>query len=162
MNDVDGPLPGDARHLPPPAPEVERLWLNANLSLPRSCVAWHAMRAQGAGGQHVNTTASAIHLRFDVAASDLPEPVRDRLLAGRDQRLSRDGVVVIKAQQHRSQEQNRLAALARLASLIEVAQNPPRPRKPTRVPKSAKRRRVDDKTRRGSVKRLRRRDPGAD
>ena len=162
MNGEDDPGDPPSGGTPPPMAEVERLWLNASLSLPRPCVSWHAMRAQGAGGQHVNTTASAIHLRFDVAASDLPLPVRERLLAGRDQRLSRNGVVVIKAQQHRSQEQNRLAALARLASLIEVAQNPPRPRKPTRVPKSAKRRRVDDKTRRGSVKRLRRRDPGAD
>ena len=113
------------------------------------------MRAQGAGGQNVNKTSSAVHLRFDIRASSLPDMVKQRLLAQSDQRITDEGVVVIKAQQHRSLEQNREAALARLQSLIDAAATVPRIRRPTRPKRSAIRKRVDGKTRRGAVKRLR-------
>lgn len=129
---------------------------------PQLCIAdeeieWSAVRSQGAGGQSVNKTASAVHLRFDVAASSLPQDMKQRLLALRDQRISKDGVVVIKAQQTRSQDQNRVAALERLVELLQKAAVAPRVRRATRTPRSAKRRRVDDKTRRGQVKALRQR-----
>lgn len=127
--------------------------------LPLHEVELHAVRSQGAGGQNVNKTATAIHLRFDVQASCLPDEVKARVLACRDQRLSGEGVIVIKAQQHRSQEQNREAALQRLAQMLRAAFEAPRPRKVTRVSKSAKAKRTDEKTRRGQVKRLRRVPP---
>jgi len=114
-----------------------------------------AVRSQGAGGQNVNKTATAIHLRFDIVASSLADDVKQRLLARADRRISADGVLVIKAQQHRSQDHNRAAALARLQALIDDAATPPRPRTATRPPRSARRKRVDDKTQRGAVKRLR-------
>ena len=114
-----------------------------------------AIRAQGAGGQNVNKVSSAVHLRFDIGASSLPEPVKSRLLGARDQRVSRDGVLVIKAQQHRSLERNREEALARLHALVARAATVPRPRKPTRPTRSARRKRIESKTRRGQVKRLR-------
>jgi ribosome-associated protein len=115
------------------------------------------IRAQGAGGQNVNKVSNAIHLRFDVRASSLPEAVKARLLQLRDQRISADGVVVIKAQSHRSLEKNRDDALARLRELVARAATVPRPRRPTRPTKASKRRRVEEKVRRGQVKALRRR-----
>jgi ribosome-associated protein len=116
-----------------------------------------AIRAQGAGGQNVNKVSNAIHLRFDIHASSLPEPVKARLLHLRDQRVTADGVVVIKAQQHRSLEKNREDALARLNELVARAAAVPRPRKPTKPTRASKRRRVESKVRRGQVKALRRR-----
>jgi ribosome-associated protein len=115
------------------------------------------IRAQGAGGQNVNKVSNAIHLRFDVRASSLPEAVKARLLHLRDQRVSADGVVVIKAQQYRSLEKNRADALARLHELVARAAVVPRTRRPTRPTKASQRRRVESKVRRGQVKALRRR-----
>jgi ribosome-associated protein len=111
-----------------------------------------AVRAQGAGGQNVNKVSSAIHLRFDVAASSLPEAVKARLLASSDRRLSEDGVVVIKAQRHRSQELNRRDALERLNALVAKAAEVPLPRKPTRPTLASKRRRLEAKVQRSEVK----------
>ena len=134
----------------------EVLQVTPRLPLPLSQVRLEAVRSQGAGGQNVNKTATAIHLRFDVQASSLPEACKARLLARRDQRLTRDGVIVIKAQQFRSQEQNRAAALERLREMLAAASVAPRVRKATKVPRAARKQRVDDKTRRGRVKALRR------
>jgi ribosome-associated protein len=114
-----------------------------------------AVRAQGAGGQNVNKVSSAIHLRFDIRASSLPEFFKERLLALSDQRITRDGVVVIKAQQYRNQEQNRDDALARLVELINAAVVVQKRRRPTKASKAAKARRVDSKTARGRTKSLR-------
>ena len=111
-----------------------------------------AVRAQGAGGQNVNKVSSAIHLRFDVAASSLPDPVKARLLALHDRRLSEEGVVVIKAQRHRSQELNRRDALERLNALVARAAEVPPVRKPTRPTRASKRRRLEAKGARAEVK----------
>ena len=111
-----------------------------------------AIRAQGAGGQNVNKVSSAVHLRFDIGASSLPEGTKIRLLQLRDQRISGDGIVVIKAQAHRSLERNRFDALARLRELIELAAHVPVLRRPTRPTRNSQKRRVDTKVRRGQVK----------
>ena len=111
-----------------------------------------AVRAQGAGGQNVNKVSSAIHLRFDVAPSSLPEAVKARLLASSDRRLSEEGVVVIKAQRHRSQELNRRDALERLNALVAKAAEVPLARKPTRPTLASKRRRLEAKVQRSEVK----------
>lgn len=115
-----------------------------------------AIRAQGAGGQNVNKVASAVHLRFDIAGSAaLPERCKQRLLRGHDQRISSEGVVVIKAQQYRSLERNKAAALARLRGLLETGLVEPKPRKPTKPSAGAVRRRLDRKSRRGALKKTR-------
>ena len=114
-----------------------------------------AIRAQGAGGQNVNKVSSAIHLRFDVEASSLPQAVKQRLLQTRDRRITADGVVIIKAQNHRTQEKNRGEALSRLAELVRASLRAPRKRIPTRPSRAAKQRRMDSKKKRGSLKKLR-------
>ena len=114
-----------------------------------------AMRARGAGGQNVNKVSSAVHLRFDVAASSLPEGVKERLLALRDTRITQDGVVVIKAQQYRSQELNRADALERLNALVNSVAVPPRVRRATKPTYGSQQRRLQSKTQRGETKALR-------
>lgn len=132
------------------------LEINSQLSMPDEEIEMVAIRAQGSGGQNVNKVASAVHLRFDIRASSLPESVKGRLLCLRDQRISKNGVIVIKAQEHRTFEKNREAARQRLAQLIRKATVTLKRRRPTRPTGGAVRRRIDGKTRRGRLKALRR------
>ena len=114
-----------------------------------------AVRAQGAGGQNVNKVSNAVHLRFDIRASSLPEDVKQRLLRTGDQRVSRTGVVVIKAQSHRSLERNRADAFARLQALVAAVVHLPKPRKPTRPTRASKTKRLESKKHHSRVKALR-------
>jgi ribosome-associated protein len=118
-------------------------------------IVFEAIRAQGSGGQNVNKVSNAVHLRFDIRASSLPDVLKTRLLARRDQRISGEGVIVIKAQQHRSLEKNRAEALARLQALVAAAATLPRLRRATRPTLASERRRIESKLRRGQVKALR-------
>jgi ribosome-associated protein len=114
-----------------------------------------AVRSAGAGGQNVNKVSSAVHLRFDIAASSLPDWLKARLLALPDHRRTRDGVIVLKAQQHRSQDMNRAEAVARLHAIVAGAAHTPKARRATRPTKASKKRRLEEKSRRSRVKQLR-------
>ncbi len=131
------------------------LELSRNVAIPDNELELSAIRAQGAGGQHVNKTSTAIHLRFDIRASSLPEYYKERLLALNHHLITADGVVIIKAQEYRSQELNREAALARLVALIQQAMVVEKMRKATKPTKGAKLRRLEGKARKGATKALR-------
>ena len=135
---------------------MDELEITESLRIPLSEIDMTAIRSQGAGGQNVNKLATAIHLRFDIANSpSLPEHIRNRLLASGDHRITSGGVVVIKSQESRSQERNKQVALERLGELVRSAGRTRKRRIPTRPSKAAKKKRLDDKSRRGQVKHLR-------
>jgi ribosome-associated protein len=137
------------------------LKINDQVSIPEDEIKASAIRAQGAGGQNVNKVSSAIHLRFDIQASSLPDGVKRRLLSKQDQRITTDGVIIIKAQNYRTQEKNREEAYSRLVELIRAALRAPRKRIPTKPGRAAKERRLASKKQRGSLKKLRGK-PGAE
>lgn len=134
---------------------MKTLQISSNVELPLEDLELQAIRAQGAGGQNVNKVSSAIHLRFDIRASSLPDFYKERLLQMRDSRLSSDGVLVIKAQRFRSQEKNREDALARLRTLIQSVAVTRKARQATKPSRNARKKRMDSKTRRGRIKNLR-------
>ena len=131
------------------------LQISPHVAIPDTELDIHAMRAQGAGGQNVNKVATAIHLRFDIAASSLPGFYKEQLYKLKDHRISQEGVITIKAQQYRSQEQNKADALARLQALIQSIAIPRKKRKATKPTKGSQQRRLESKTKRGRLKTLR-------
>jgi ribosome-associated protein len=131
------------------------LKISRNLTLPLSEIVISYVSAQGSGGQNVNKVATAAHLRFDINASSLPPDIKQRLLNLPDQRISSDGTIIIKAQSHRTREQNRQSALNRLQALIKSVATPPKKRKPTKPTRASKQRRLDTKNKRSATKSLR-------
>jgi len=126
--------------------------MSPRFTIPMEEIEIHAIRAQGGGGQNVNKVSNAVHLRFDIRASSLPEPIRERLFKLGDQGITKDGVVIIKAQEFRSLEKNRTEAMNRLHELIGSVTLPPKKRRPTKPTRSATLKRLDTKTRRGQIK----------
>ena len=131
------------------------LVINNHIAIPDNEIEISAIRSQGAGGQNVNKVSSAIHLRFDINASSLPDIYKQRLLVLRDHRITKEGIVIIKAQQSRSQDKNREAALKRLQALIQKVLVTPKKRKATKPSKASQTKRMDSKTKRGRAKDLR-------